>query len=445
MARRIIAIAALTLRAAARSRAVASIVLVTLAILALLPAILRGDGTTAGNLQLLLNYTLGAALFAAGVTTLWLSSAAISTDIENRRLWLVVTKPLSPIELWLGRWTGLCVLNALLVLLAGGTAALFARSLSDGGMPETRRETPEVPRDESAEAEARLSAYASAGKIPPDMSRAEALGIIARRIHSERCVVAPGSGRDWSFLLPADLQPGRGVDIRVYLAPVIGTENPPLTGWTIYAPSGPGLHVTPAPGSDGSLSFEVPAALCKPRQPLILKYSNARAEGLRTVVFDPARGAQALTGYGGFTANLARSLIILFGRLCIITAVGLTAGTLFSFPVAVFCAAALVCALLMGQALADGGPGGFPLSADDAGGAGMTLVHHLTGAVAQGIEAMSRPILSGQILPRLAGCILVPWAEVAVSGVITPAGLALALALLSAVVLRRRDIARANA
>jgi len=75
---------------------------------------------------------------------------------------------------------------------------------------------------------------------------------------------------------------------------------------------------------------------------MIVEYKNGDNNKSRTVVFDLDHGVELFIRESGFESNLLRSLIIILCRLALLAALGLTASTLFSFPVATFSAFSII-------------------------------------------------------------------------------------------------------
>ena len=122
---RVIAVARLALRTAARSRFLTSMVVLLLIVALGLPAIMEGDGSLAGAVRLLLNYTLGLSAALLGAAMLWTSCASVARDIEERQIQLVAVKPVHPLELWAGKWLGLAALAGMLLAFSGMTTAIL--------------------------------------------------------------------------------------------------------------------------------------------------------------------------------------------------------------------------------------------------------------------------------------------------------------------------------
>ena len=53
------------------------------------------------------------------MATLWLSCGTLARDVEECQMQMIVVKPISRWQVWLGKWLGILGLNALLLTLAG--------------------------------------------------------------------------------------------------------------------------------------------------------------------------------------------------------------------------------------------------------------------------------------------------------------------------------------
>src|SRR3954471_4535613 len=117
--RRVLAISLLSLRAAFRFRVVLVMALLLIGGGILLPLMIKDDGTARGFTQIILTYTLSLTTALLGFATLWLSCGILAREIEEAQLQMVVVKPIARWQIWLGKWLGILMLNALLLALAG--------------------------------------------------------------------------------------------------------------------------------------------------------------------------------------------------------------------------------------------------------------------------------------------------------------------------------------
>src|SRR5216117_2696404 len=118
---RLFAIAKLTLKAALRYRLVQVLTVLLLGAVIGLPVIIKHDGTAQGFTQILLTYTLGTITTLLGFATLWLACGTLARDIEEAQMQVVAVKPIARWQIWLGKWLGIVALNAMLLLIAGGS------------------------------------------------------------------------------------------------------------------------------------------------------------------------------------------------------------------------------------------------------------------------------------------------------------------------------------
>src|ERR1051325_3038161 len=103
---KLLAITALTWKAAFRFRLFWVLAVLLLAAVVGLPLLLKDDGTARGFTQILITYTLSAITALLGISTLWLSCGTLARDIEECQIQVVVTKPISRWQIWIGKWLG---------------------------------------------------------------------------------------------------------------------------------------------------------------------------------------------------------------------------------------------------------------------------------------------------------------------------------------------------
>jgi len=349
--RGVFAIALLAVRAAIRSRVVLTLLaLLLLAILAL-PATIKSDGTLAGYVQLLLVYTLGAVFALLSLASVWAGCAAVAAEIESRQIQLIMTKPVHRAQIWLGKWLGLMAVNFALLAFSGIITytllfgSLRRMNLSDAERTVLREELlvaripvrPPAPQLETAVWRERLARRARGGE-PAARDEAEALREIRARLLAESCAVPPGESRQWRFTVPDRLISEEHPLLVRYKLSSSRLGSGTLTGrWVFRDAAGQVLWETETHAAPGVIrSFMAPTAVAQAAgNGLTVEYHNIGAES-GTVMFNPEDGLILLFHRGGLAANFIRALAILFMRLALLVALGVTAGCLFSMPVAVF-------------------------------------------------------------------------------------------------------------
>jgi len=356
------AIALLVVKTAVRSRLLQCLAAILLFILVVMPLAVEGDGTAAGRARVLLEYTLGMSVAVLIAGALVFSCGAVAREIEERHIQLLAVKPVRAAQVWLGKWIGLLLINALLLAMVGvfvyggirwtlrsGRYSEAERAQTGEELLIARRLIVPVAEDVTAEAAARL-AQLPAGAAEADPERREALlRMLGRRILAERATVAPGGSKTWVFRLPADIGTGRRARLRFRLAPTI--EPGLISGsWRLESPpSSEGVTVSMGDALANGGYIDVPDENVSAPGTLRVVFRNGTAGQTGTAVFDIEEGLELLVNAGGFEANLLRSLFVLFCRLALLSALGLTAGCVFSSPVAGFLCVSIIVVAMMGH------------------------------------------------------------------------------------------------
>lgn len=344
--RTILAIAAISIRNAIRSKLVIVLIAFLLLVLIGLPLTIRGDGTLTGHVRLLLQYTLGLAMLILSVATVWASCAAISSEIRDRQIQMVLAKPVQAAQLWLGKWLGLTVLNGgLLLICAIGTYAALQwttrpSQLLIAEQQELAREILIAHRpiaadeiDLSAEIERQYRAARERGEWPAEIPTREVLPQIERAVRAQANAVAPGQGRRWTFNLPR-IPPSEEPLLLRYRFSTSVFDMEPIDGvWLVGDPARPDrerIEVEHAQRTTYTVPLD-PSAL-NANQRLTLEFQNHNREPV-TVIFNPAE-LHVLIPQGTFLGNYIKATLLLMIHLSFLAAIGLTAGAFLSVPVA---------------------------------------------------------------------------------------------------------------
>ena len=108
-----------TLKAAIRYRFVVAMAVALLVIVFGIPLLLKSDGTAKGTVQLVLTYTLGSTTALLGIASLWMGCGTLAREIEDNVMQMVAVKPVARWRVWLGKWLGIMLLNAALMVPTG--------------------------------------------------------------------------------------------------------------------------------------------------------------------------------------------------------------------------------------------------------------------------------------------------------------------------------------
>lgn len=349
---RVFAIAVLSLRASVRSKVVLSLLAILALTIVALPLSIRGDGSLGGEMQVLLTYTLGIVSFILSVVSLWAGCAAVSLEVAERQIHLVATKPVRRLEIWLGKWVGLLVLNAALLAVTGGTVyGLVQWKLRPSAqLSDERRQTleeeiliarsevlPDLP-DVREEVDQLIEEGRATGQILPHFSRDEVAQELRVQLLTRRYTAPYGGSLEWSLQLPPDARTDVPMHLRYKLRSSEFGYETILGQWRIRSPGKAGSHEWTLPDApDAFHSLRIPANTVGADRTLLVQYRNVESEQIASL-FGPDDGLALYVPVGSFSGNLIRALLIQFAQIAFLSAIGVTAGCLFSMPVASFVA-----------------------------------------------------------------------------------------------------------
>ncbi|MBU4212392.1 MAG: hypothetical protein KKD33_07400 [Verrucomicrobia bacterium] len=334
MLTRILAISGLTLRTAIRSRVFGLLIAMVVICIAGLPLVIKSDGTAAGQTQLFIHYAFGLTMTLLSIAAAWSAAGAVSLEVAGHQMHVLITKPVHAAEIWFGKWLGLMTINLVMLGLAGG--------LIYGLLRWTTRSAVLSADDQISLREEILTAHSL---ITPDQPGAKpAPSGVGRTMFA----VPPAGTQSWIFRVPERVRPGDALFLQFQFATSRIERQMPVAGlWLITAdditrPLRALNSYTPHVGH----ALKLPPAA--PGQRLTVTYKNVETAepgtpgAPATVLFAADTGVQLLIRESGFESNFIRALLLVLARLAFFTALGLTVGALFSFPVAVFTAFAFL-------------------------------------------------------------------------------------------------------
>lgn len=344
---------------------------VLLILLPALPFAVEGDGVTLkSKVQSFLAYSLGAVSFLLSVLTVFLACGALNQEISTRQIHMIVTKPIPRWQFFVGKWLGIMMLNAGLLLLAG---------LSVWGFTWYLKSQPTVvPGDAKAlEQEVLRVRHGIPLRVPENQveevvrqrirqlreeGRLDAMGPDAiaqleeqfrREVRRGYRSIGPGDGRQYAFeglivnreegeFLLLSLKPKSSAGVEE-LSMVIGLQAGDLDDF----------ERTVLPWSEDELlinrvnTIPVPTRAVNEAGTLYVRLLNLDPE--YTLTFETGEDFEVLFGIGTFHWNLFRALTIIWCKLAFLAALGLFASSWLSFPVAcMFCFVVLIIATSAG-------------------------------------------------------------------------------------------------
>jgi hypothetical protein len=377
---RLLAITALTWKAAFRYRLFWVLAALLLGSVVVLPLLLQDDGTARGFIQIMLAYTLSVITALLGFSTLWLACGTLARDIEDCSMQMVAVKPIARWQIWLGKFLGITLLNAALLAASGASvygllhwrtsqmekAAARARQAGDKNLAEyiesqvrilrneifvSRAALKEPMPDIEAAVNGTMAKIVREKNLSPEQQE-ETRKILREEIRSRHQVVPPNYRRQWTIDLGLrrHLLRDQPLFMRVKFHVAMTNETGSYLGlWTVGPPDG-----TRAPSLPQSLAadtfheIEIPANLFDDSGKLTIDFENRNNTAL---IFPLDDGFEVLYREGGFGLNFARGLAVILCWLALLAALGLAAASLLSFPVAAFCSISLLLVALSSSTL----------------------------------------------------------------------------------------------
>jgi len=360
------AMATLTVRNAIRSKIIVILLLALVAVLIGLPLTLKSDGTLTGHVQVLLRYTPGLAFLILSIATIWASCAAVAKDIEDRQIQMILAKPVRAVEVWFGKWTGLCLMNAVLISVCALTtwitlswhtrADRFSeeerKTLAETMLVAQRKVTPQ-PRDLQAAIQREFQESMERGEwhedLPPETIRQQISHYIRARANS----VTTGSSNRWTFDIPGQPPADRPIILRYrFTASLIDIE--PIAGVWRAGEDNASHRFLENVEIDPNVwhTLKIPASVVNEQGKLTVEFANVHDRAV-TILFNPETDMNLLVYEGGFTPNFLRAFLLLFFHLAFLAAIGVTAGSFFSVPVAALVSFYALLLLQAGRFIAD--------------------------------------------------------------------------------------------
>ncbi|HEY5232129.1 MAG TPA: ABC transporter permease [Verrucomicrobiae bacterium] len=369
---RILAIAGLTWKAALRFKLF--IVIAALLILAVvgLPLVIKSDGTAQGFTQIILTYTLSAITVLLGLSTLWLSCGTLARDIEECQIQVVATKPVARWQIWIGKWLGIISLNAALLAISGGCVygtlqwratklpaseqkILHEQVLVARGSAKPQNRDAEIDANTEQVLQERLKSSPVTTADLPEVRRQ-----IREQVKAQFQLVPPDYTREWKINLgfAKNFLHDKPLQLRVKFNAANQSPSGTFAGvWQIGDPDSTNFVQLPpmslAPDTESSHAvheFEIPPNLFDKDGVLTISFTNPNDT---TLLFPLEDGMEVLYPEGGFAMNFARGLGIIFCWMALLAALGLSAASFLSFPVATFFSLAMLVVVLSSGTLAE--------------------------------------------------------------------------------------------
>jgi len=355
--RSIWAVAKNTIKQALRMKVAVVFVLLLIVMLGVLGTSTTGDETLKGRLQTFVSYGLSLTSFLLCLLTIIISIYTVTSDIEQKQIFTVITKPIRRHEFLLGKLLGVLVLDVILLCIFAGIIYTITvnlpryRSVSESDLAEantqffTARAALTIPEEDvTKEVLERYESLKSRDELPENTSYEDIIAELTRRAQISKRAAAVGGTLLWEFKNIEPLSESLFIrfkyevwpnppDAQVYGRWYVGEYQHLRYGTESQTPVYDQVHVH----SVGTFhEIEVPANVIPENGHMALAFMNGSRDN--TIVIFPPDGLEVLYKADTFTANFIRAAIMILFRLVFLATLGVLASTFLSFPVAIlFC------------------------------------------------------------------------------------------------------------
>jgi hypothetical protein len=383
--RSIWAVATNTIKQALRMKIAAVFIVLLLVLLPVMGLSMTGDGTLMGRLQTFVSYSLSLTNLLLCLLTIIVTVYTLTSDIKQRQIYSVITKPIRRYQLLLGKLLGVVLLNtALLVLFSAIIYAItiYIPRFSDADQTElvhveneffTARAAlvpPEI--DVTKEVLDTYEKLERGGQLPPDVSRSKFIEELTKLKQLEKRAAVVGQQLVWEFNNVKVLDPNETLFIRYkYDVSINPPDDQIYSRWDVgdsrQYPAEFATFLRKDPIRTFR-EFEFPAHLIADDGYLAIRFLNVPRLNDTTVMFPPD-GLEVLYKADTFTTNFIRIVLLILIRLIFLASLSLLASTFLSFPVAILLSLCILVTAIFS---------GFCLESFDYLGKDLSWVYHYT-------------------------------------------------------------------
>ncbi|MHC4739243.1 MAG: ABC transporter permease [Planctomycetota bacterium] len=359
--RSIWAVATNTIKQALRMKVAAVFIILLIVLLPVMGSVMTGDGTLKGRLQSFVSYGLSLTSLLMCLLTIVVSTYSLTSDLEQKQIYTVLTKPVRRFQLLIGKLLGVILLDlALLVLFSAliYTVSVYIPRFSEASETERIQAQNEfytaraslVPLDvdvkkEVSEVYDRLK---KAGRLPEGHLRDQVIKSLTKQKKIEKRAVSPGYEVVWQFNDVKPLDPNQSLFIRYKYDVSVNPPDLQIYGkWLIGDFRQYGVNIeTPVYRRERKdvirtfYEIEVPTDAVAKDGHLAVAFFNDSQLNNTVVIFPPKDGLEVLYKADTFTANFIKAVCLILFRLIFLSCLGILASSFLSFPVAIlFCLA----------------------------------------------------------------------------------------------------------
>ncbi|MHC4298692.1 MAG: hypothetical protein ACYS7Y_15445 [Planctomycetota bacterium] len=356
------AVATNTIKQALRMKVALVFMILLLVILPVLGFSATGDETLKGRLQTFLSYSVSLMSFLLCLLTIIVSVYTVTSDIEQRQIYTVITKPIRRYQFLLGKLLGVVLLDVMLLTLCSAIIygiivymPTFVKT-SEAEIVQadkeffTARAALTIPvKDVSEQVQERYEDLDRRGELPPDETREEIIAELTKRRQLAERAAAVGYRLVWELENIKPLAESMFIRFKYDIFP-----NPPnsqvyglwYAGDDQYINYGeqPDTPIYQQLHKNAARTFheiEFSSDVVPEDGKLAIAFLNVPLNNA-TVIF-PLDGLEVLYKADSFGANFLRAVLLILFRLIFLACLGIMAATFLSFPVAVLFCMVLFC------------------------------------------------------------------------------------------------------
>ena len=373
------AIVALTLKNAVRSHVFQLLLLVLMLCVGIIPLSI-GGGSALDFVRVSLLYSIWSIVVVLALASLWLGCFVMAQDVDSYQLHMVVTKPVSRVVIWLGKWTGINLINItlLIISLAAVYGIVMYRYRNDDRFTQADRRQiasevlvgrrvfmPTRP-DFAALARQELQERMKKTGVLDDEAQDKLYAELLQQIGAGYSELAPNQVKGWIFEnLPDIGDEPLFLRYRPYLGKVSSEDQrQTYLQWLVMRPSGEAV----LPSGERVAASEWPQLLSdEPEQIFSGAFYEKTIPGEWRVIspdrkvrvavtnmdrfgdkhyYQPADGPKLLLRICGFEGNYLRMVVVLVIQMALLSALACAFGGFLTMPTAVFVVASY---LLLGS------------------------------------------------------------------------------------------------
>jgi len=361
------AVATNTIKQALRIKIATAFIILLIVCLPIMGVSMTGDGTIKGRLQTFVSYGLSLTSFLLCLLTIIISIYSLTSDIRQKQIYTVVTKPIRRSQLLLGKLLGIILLDAALLVLFSGiiyAVTIYTPKYLGASKTQLTRLDNEfftaraglVPAEVDVRREVlktynKLEKTGQLSQLFRGLSREKIIAGLTKRKQLEKRAASVGHSLLWEFKLKSSkfrTQTSETTnsnvfvrfkydvsvnppDLQVYGRWRVGDLRQIRYGTKIQTP------IYTFNRKDLIRTFyeiKVPADAVAADGYLAVQFINVPLNNT-VVIFPLEHGLEVLYKADTFTANFLRAVLLLFFRLIFLACLGILAASYLSFPVAI--------------------------------------------------------------------------------------------------------------